>query len=268
LGQAQDGAHAVGEILVGAFHDAFEQRHGLGGVAARQQEEAELRGGEVVGFGQGGELAEFLLGLGLAVHAQQEIGEIAAQVEVFGVELQGALELGDVGIAGGQQFAGGLGGARFASAGGGQQGGIGFFGAVQSLQDAAEIHQHGAAFGDQAPGFLVMFGGEFQFVALFGEGGQLEVGAEIVGAELDGFGPAGDAFGQGAVDILKGALGGGAGFGVAGWRTRSKTRRAWACCLVSLQRNAYSRATWKSLGSSSMASRNWSRAAVFSPILR
>src|ERR1039458_1484918 len=24
LGQAQDGAHAVGEIIVGAFHDAFE----------------------------------------------------------------------------------------------------------------------------------------------------------------------------------------------------------------------------------------------------
>ena len=41
--------------------------------------------------------------------------------------------------------------------------------------------------------------------------------AEIVRAELDGLGPARDAFGQRAVDILKGALGGGAGFGVAGF---------------------------------------------------
>ena len=99
---------------------------------------------------------------------------------------------------------------------GGQQRGVGFFEAVQSLQYAAEIHQDGAAFGDQPPRFFVVFGGELQFVALFGEGGQLEVGAEIVRAELDGFGPASDAFGQGAVDILKGALGGGARFGIAG----------------------------------------------------
>jgi hypothetical protein len=84
----------------------------------------------------------------LAVHAQQEIGEIAAQIEIFGVELQRALEFGNVGITGGQQFTGGFSGARFASAGGGQEGGVGLFGAVQGLQDAAEVYQNGAAFGE------------------------------------------------------------------------------------------------------------------------
>jgi hypothetical protein len=60
-----------------------------------------------------------------------------------------------------------------------------------------------------------MIGGKFQGVALFGQGGELEVRAEVVPAELERVGPAGDAFGQGAVDVLKGALGGGALFGIA-----------------------------------------------------
>ena len=54
-----------------------------------------------------------------------------------------------------------------------------------------------------------MLGGDGQIVALFGESGQLEVRAEVIGAHLDGLRPAFDARGQRRVDIAEGLLGSG-----------------------------------------------------------
>ena len=47
-----------------------------------------------------------------------------------------------------------------------------------------------------------------EVVALLGEGGQIEVGREVIGAEGDGAGPAIDAGGEGIVDVVEGTLGG------------------------------------------------------------
>ena len=49
LRHAQDGADAVGELVIIAGEDAVEERLGGGPFAARIQEEAELGGGEQIG---------------------------------------------------------------------------------------------------------------------------------------------------------------------------------------------------------------------------
>src|SRR5213075_504772 len=73
----------------------------------------------------------------------------------------------------------------------------------------AEVDEDGAAVGEEAPGLFVGGGGEVEEVALLGEGGELEVGGEVVGAEVDGGG-------EGVVDVVVGLLGGGGGGRVGG----------------------------------------------------
>ena len=93
-----------------------------------------------------------------------------------------------------------------------------------------------------------MFGGKFQFVALFGERSQFEVAAEIVRAKLHGLSPAGDALGQRTIDIVEGLLGGRPRVGIA--RSAVSGRKPAgpvAGSLVSKQRNAYSKRDMKIL---------------------
>ncbi len=54
-----------------------------------------------------------------------------------------------------------------------------------------------------------MRGGKDEVVTLFGETGEFDVGAEVGGLAGEGLLPAFDACGEGAVDVLKGGLGGG-----------------------------------------------------------
>src|SRR4029077_11442709 len=106
-----------------------------------------------------------------------------------------------------------LGGAGLAAAGGGEQGGVRIVRPAHGLPYAAPIDEHGAVVGQEAPGALVVGGGEGEFIALLGESRQLEVRAEIVGSQFYRFYPARDAFRQRVVDIAEGLFGGGvAGF--------------------------------------------------------
>src|SRR5438046_2550414 len=73
-------------------------------------------------------------------------------------------------------------------------------------------HSGRAAGGQQAPCFFVVLGGEGEKVALFGEGGELEVSAEVAAARGDGLGPAFDAGGERGVDVLESLFGCGGGW--------------------------------------------------------
>ena len=119
-----------------------------------------MGGGQQVVRGRFGDGAELLFGFGLAFHAEQQVGQFASQFDVGRVELEGGLKLGDERIAVGEKLAGELGGAGLAAAGGGQQRRGGLFGTAHGFPDAAEIDQHRAAVGEQAPGLFVMLGGE------------------------------------------------------------------------------------------------------------
>jgi hypothetical protein len=150
------------------------------------------------------------------LHAQQQVGEIAAQIGVLRVKLQGSAELGNIRIARRQQFPGSLRGARLASPGRGQQGGISVRRSVQGFPDAAQIHQHRAAVRQQAPRLFIMLRRQFQLVALLGQSRQLKMRAEIVPAHLDGLCPAVDTCGKRPVYILESALRRGLRLRVAG----------------------------------------------------
>ena len=203
LRQVQDGAHAVGQVLVRSGQHAIEERPGSRVVAPRVEQEAELGGGEHV-TGRGcGEGAEFLFGFGFAIHAQQQIAEFAAQFSIARIERERAVEFGNERVAIGQQFARLFGGARLAAAGSGQQGGNGVVDAAHGFPHAAQVHQHGAPVRQQAPGLFEMFGGERQFVALLGQVGEFEVRAEVVRAGRQRAFPTLDRGGQRPVDILK-----------------------------------------------------------------
>ena len=270
LGEVEDGADAVGEGLVLAGEDAVEQGLGAGLIAARVEHEAELGGGEQVGGVGLGLDAKLLFGVGGLGHAEEEEAQLAAERAVDGVEFQGVAELGDVGVVLGEQLAGHVGGRRLTAAGGGQQGGVGVLIAKLGLPDAAEVEQHGAAVGQNEPGLFVMLGGERELIALLGQGGELVVGVEGVGAQGDGLLPAVDTGGEGVVDVVEGALGGGGG-GRTGLADAVEDAARLGLGLVppdSKHRKAYSMATGKSFGSRSMASWNCSRARSFSPILR
>src|SRR5258708_6880876 len=54
-----------------------------------------------------------------------------------------------------------------------------------------------------------MYGGELQLVTLFSQGREFLMRAEIIGRHLERFRPAGDAFGQRLVYVLKSLLRGG-----------------------------------------------------------
>ena len=77
LGHAEDGADAVGEVFVFAGEDAVEVGLGGGPLAAGPEEEAELGGGEEVV--RGGRGCGTAFGLGREVHAEEEVGELAAE---------------------------------------------------------------------------------------------------------------------------------------------------------------------------------------------
>lgn len=102
-----------------------------------------------------------------------------------------------------------FGGARFAATRSGQQRGVGVVKARELLPDTAERDQHGTPVGQNPPSVLVMLGGEFKFIALFGQGSELEMRAEIIGAHLDGGLPALNSGGERRIDILEGLLGNG-----------------------------------------------------------
>ena len=198
-------------------------------LAARVEQEAQLGGGEQIVRRVLGEDAKLGFGLAFAAHAQEQVAQFAAQIVIGRVQRQRLAELVDERVARRQEFAGHLGGARFAPAGGGQQRGSGVVRAAHGQPDAAQVHQHGAAVGQQAPGAFEMRGGEREFVALLGEGGELEVPAEVVGAQRDGLLPARDAGGQGVVDVVEGLLGGGvAGSPQAGRRRGAPRPAAWS----------------------------------------
>ena len=209
LRDPQHGADAVGEIVVLAGEHAVEQRHGGEFLAARVEQEAQLGGGEQIVGRVLGEDAKLGFGLGFAAHAQQQVAQFAAQLVIGRVQRQRLAELADERVACGQEFAGHFGGARFAPVGGGQQRGGGVAGAPHGQPDAAQVHQHGAPVGEQAPGAFEMRGGERQFVALFGQGGEFEMPAEVIAAEQDRALPSRDPGRQGVVDIVEGLLGGG-----------------------------------------------------------
>src|SRR5204863_1752736 len=118
LGHAEDGADAVAEVVVPAGEDAVEEWLGGGALSAGIEEKGELGGGEEVGGGRAGEGAEFGFGFGLLLHAEEEVGELAAELDIGGIELEGMAKFGDEGVALGEQLAGELGGARLAPAGG------------------------------------------------------------------------------------------------------------------------------------------------------
>src|SRR2546422_4653241 len=80
------------------------------------------------------------------------------------------------------------------------------FDAAEGLPDAAQIHQHGAALREQAPGLFVVLGGENEIIALLCQGGELEVGRKIIRAARDGALPTLDAGAQWGIDVLKGLL--------------------------------------------------------------
>ena len=121
-------------------------------LAARVEQEAELRGGEQIVRARSGS------GCGTRLRPRP-----AGPCAAAGSPVRGAVRgwpdrapapggIRDERVAGGQQFARHFGGARFAAAGGGQQRGTGVVGAAHGLPDAAQIHQHGAPVGQQPPG--------------------------------------------------------------------------------------------------------------------
>ena len=97
----------------------------------------------------------------------------------------------------------------FGSARGGKQGAEGFLLPVHETQVAAKLQQQFTFAGTLTPGGFVVSGGEGEFVALFGESGEFDVRAEVGGLADEGLLPAPDAFGEGPVDVLEGAFGGG-----------------------------------------------------------
>ena len=86
LRDPQDGADAVGEIVVLAGKHAVEQRHGGEFLAAGVEQEAQLGGGEQIVGRVLGEDAKLGFSLGFAAHAQQEIAQFAAQFVIGRVE--------------------------------------------------------------------------------------------------------------------------------------------------------------------------------------
>ena len=150
--QLERGADAVGQIEISALEDALEQGQGGGAVVAGQIEKTELRGGEQVAGRTLGDDFELALGFLLLIHAEEQVGKLAVQLDVGGIELEGFAEFVDVGIAGGKQLAGGFGGARLATTRGGEKSGVGFFDFDLRFPDAAEIEQNGLAVGKEAPG--------------------------------------------------------------------------------------------------------------------
>ena len=168
LRHPEDSAHTVGELFIVAGEDAVEERLRGGAFAAGIKEEPELGGGEEIARRGVGQNAELGFGLGLLVHAEEQVGELAAELDVAGVELEGVAEFGDERVALGKKLARHFGGAWFAAAGGGEQGGGGVFGAVERFPDAAEVDEDGAAVGQNAPCLFEVLGGERELVALLG----------------------------------------------------------------------------------------------------
>ena len=131
------------------------------------------------------------------------------EFQVVGIERERGAEFVDVRIAGGQKLAGALGDGAFGTAGGGEQGGVGFGRLAEGFTDASEVEQEFAEIGAEGAGGGVFGGGEREVVALLGQAGQFEVGAEVGGGGGDDAGPALDAIAQGAVDVFESSGGGG-----------------------------------------------------------
>jgi hypothetical protein len=168
----------AGAQLGAAFgEDAFEEGYGGGSVASTEEEEAKLGGGEVVFGGVFEQESKFVFGALCSAHFEVEIGEFAAEGEIRGVQIEGRLELGDVGVAGGKEAAGPFGGAGLGSARGGEEGGGGLMVATEMGPSAAEVEQEGSIVRAEAPGGEVVGGGKVPFVAFGGEASQLAVSA-------------------------------------------------------------------------------------------
>lgn len=137
-----------------------------------------------------------------------EVGEFAAKFNIGGIEGESLLELVDIGVAIGEEGARVLGGAGGGGAGGGKEGWNGFVSQIVVEVEAGEGDKDVVLGGTEAPGGEVVLGGEIGFVSQIGEAGELEVGGEI-GFVSQNVEPAGDPFGQGAVDVLERLFGGG-----------------------------------------------------------
>ena len=212
--QAERRPDGLAQLLIGGFERPLEQRHGCFAVAAVQEQQAELGGGQIVFWRLLCDDLEFRLGLLAPAHFQQQVSQLAPQLYVLGIECEGLPELAYVWIAQRQHFTGFLGRPGARAAGSSEQRREGFLISAIELQDAPEIHQQRALVRAQPPGVQIVFRRQSEQPALFGQPGQFEPRAEVARLGRDHLGPALNPLGERAVDVLEALSGLGADCGV------------------------------------------------------